>query len=93
MDKKDQRYSEYLFAKMGSRNNSLEHVVVNKDTKENHNSSATKPTIAQTKTESLHYSSKKDTDDEQSQFVKWLLDNLMLLVTLSGVVLGVIIGE
>jgi hypothetical protein len=84
-DKKDARFSDYLFAKMSSRNSSNGQVVVGI---ENDRNISTK-----SKTTTLHFSDKETESAKKSEFKKWLLDNLMLLVTLSGVFLGVILGE
>jgi hypothetical protein len=79
---KSEKFSDYLFAKMGPSNGIVQGVQCSKD----HHQSA--PTTAATKMTDC-----SDGPTELTGVKKWLDENLMLLVTLSGVVLGVIIGE
>lgn len=89
MNKTDKRFSDYLFAKMSTTDAGLGHVVVgigddiDKPTKIN------SPTTNDKSTPLIY---KKGEKDEGTNFKKWLQDNMMLLVTLSGVIMGILIG-
>lgn len=72
----------YLFAKMSSEENGVSHIVVDEQ-------KGAKSQIPSTRTYSFEESGKA----EQQQTVgRWLLDNIMLLVTLVGVLTGVVTG-
>jgi len=69
---KSEKFSDYLFAKMGPPNVT----------------SSVHGTELPPKT-----TERSDAPVELTGYRKWLSDNLMLLVTLSGVLLGVVLGE
>lgn len=70
---KSEKFSDYLFAKMGPPNVTA----------------AVHGTELPPKT----HPERSDAPLELTGYRKWLRDNLMLLVTLSGVLLGVVLGE
>lgn len=72
----------YLFAKMTSEENGVSHIVVDEQT-------GTKPQIPSTRTYSFEEGNKTE---KQQTLGRWLLDNVMLLVTLVGVFFGVVTG-
>jgi hypothetical protein len=78
---KSEKFSDYLFAKMGPSNGIVQGVQCSKD----HHT--TTPTATAKTTDC------SDGPTELTGLKKWLNENLMLLVTLSGVILGVIIGK
>lgn len=90
MNKTDKRFSDYLFAKMSSTDMGIGHVVVGiGDDIEK----ATKNISPTTNDKSTPLIYKKGEQVEGKNFKKWLQDNMMLLVTLSGVIMGILIGE
>lgn len=71
----------YLFAKMTSLDeNGVGHIMVS-------DNADTKAPIPPTRT--FHFDEKAS---EKQSYKKWILDNVMLLVTLSGVLVGVVTG-
>lgn len=73
----------YLFAKMSSEENGVSHIVVGEQ-------KGAKSQTSSSRTYSFEQSN--ETEDKQQTFTKWLLDNVMLLLTLIGVLSGVITG-
>lgn len=79
-----QRDTGYLFAKMSpSEDNGIGHIIINAEQKEK------KSAIPPTRT--YHFDENGKADEEQS-FMKWIRENIMLLVTLMGVLVGVFTG-
>lgn len=73
----------YLFAKMSSEENGIGHIIVGEQKE-------VKPPIPPTRT--FHFDENGNASEKQS-VRKWILDNVMLLVTLTGVLVGVVTGE
>lgn len=67
MMEQPERFSDYLFAKMGTTTGSV--------------------------TDTADTNADQEAPKELTGFRKWLSENLLLMVTLSGVILGVVIGE
>lgn len=88
MNKTDKRFSDYLFAKMSSTDMGIGHVVVGIG--DDIEKATISPTTNDKSTPSTY---KKGEQVEGKNFKKWLQDNMMLLVTLSGVIIGILIGE
>lgn len=76
----------YLFAKMSSAadENRNGHIIITEQ-KDSH-----KSPIPPTRTFNFEDNGKSG---EKQTFKKWILDNVMLLVTLTGVLVGVVTGE
>lgn len=71
----------YLFAKMSSAENGVSHIVIGEQ----------KGAKSQPLTRTYSFEQSNEAEKQQT-FTKWLLDNVMLLVTLIGVLTGVITG-
>jgi hypothetical protein len=76
----------YLFAKMSSaEENGNGHIIVGEQKE-------AKPPIPPTRT--FHFDENGNSASDEKQSVrKWIRDNVMLLVTLTGVLVGVVTGE
>lgn len=75
----------YLFAKMSSaEENGMGHIKIVNDEKD------AKSEIPPTRT--YHFDEPEKKSDKRA-WRKWISDNVMLLVTLTGVVAGVVIGD
>lgn len=90
MNKSDKRFSDYLFAKMSATDAGIGHIVVGIGDDIDKTTNNITPTTND-KSQPLIY--KKGEKVEGTNFKKWLQDNMMLLVTLSGVIMGILIGE
>lgn len=78
-----QKDTGYLFTKMEASDNGIGHIIVG----DRRNSKAPN------KKGSTFYFDESRTTKENVSFKKWITDNIMLLVTLSGVIIGVILGK
>ena len=90
MNKTDKRFSDYLFAKMNSTDTGIGHVVVGIGDDIEKTTKNISPTTNDKSTPLIY---KKGEIVERKNFKKWLQDNMMLLVTLSGVIMGILIGK
>ena len=73
----------YLFAKMASsEENGISHIIVGEQ-------KDVKSPIPPTRTYNF---GEKGKDNEKHSVKKWILDNIMLLVTLAGVLVGIVTG-
>lgn len=76
----------YLFAKMSSAGDEKRngHIIITEQ------KDSSKSPIPPTRT--FHFEDNGESDEKQT-LRKWILDNVMLLVTLTGVLVGVVAGE